>query len=131
MESRKLNQHATPIVFFDGGCSLCSREIDHYRKLDRAAAIEWVDISREPERMQPYGLTRDQAMLRLHALDEQRQWRTGTQAFLLIWSRLPGYRWLSRLLKATGLHQLLEPAYRHFASWRLRRRSRSTSCELR
>ena len=120
-----------PKVFYDGGCSLCSREINHYRKLDRETSIQWVDISRQPQLLNQTGLTHDQAMQRLHALDEHGQWRIGTDAFLLIWSRLPGYRWLTRLVEPLGLHRLLEPAYNRFASWRIKRRGQQDSCAIR
>ncbi len=131
MQSARSTDRAIPVVFYDGGCSLCSREIEHYRKLDRDDAIEWVDISRQPERLHAHGVTQDQAMLRLHALDAEGQWRIGTQAFLLIWSQLPAYRWLSRVLETTGLDRLLEPLYRRFADWRMKRRGQSASCSIR
>ena len=34
-----------PVVLFDGGCPMCSREIAHYRRLGGAEAIDWIDIA--------------------------------------------------------------------------------------
>ncbi|CRI64811.1 hypothetical protein THIOKS12130002 [Thiocapsa sp. KS1] len=31
-------------AYFDGGCPLCSKEIAHYRRIDKAGAIHWVDL---------------------------------------------------------------------------------------
>ena len=31
-------------MFYDGGCPLCSREVAHYRRLDRRNNVSWVDI---------------------------------------------------------------------------------------
>ncbi len=115
--------HSNPVVFYDGACPLCSREIHHYRRLDRQCSIDWVDITRQPELLERYGLTSAQAMQRLHVLDQSNQWHTGTNGFALIWSRLPGYRWLSALLKRFGLIRLLEPMYDRFARWRQKWRS--------
>lgn len=36
-----------PVVFFDGGCPLCVREISHYKRLDRDGAVSWVDLEGE------------------------------------------------------------------------------------
>lgn len=109
---------SAPIVFYDGGCPLCSREINHYRRLDRVDAIQWVNITQEPELLERHGLTRDRAMQRLHVLDQDNQWKTGSYGFALIWSKLPGYRWLSLLLNRFGLLYFLEPLYQRFARWR-------------
>ena len=32
-------------VYFDGGCPLCRSEIAHYRKLDAAGRVDFVDLS--------------------------------------------------------------------------------------
>lgn len=32
-------------VYYDGACGVCSREVALYRRLDRAAAIRWHDVS--------------------------------------------------------------------------------------
>jgi len=34
-----------PMIFFDGECPPCRREIAHYRRLQGAELIEWVDIT--------------------------------------------------------------------------------------
>lgn len=112
-----------PIVFYDGGCPLCRREINHYRRLDRQCSIDWVDITRQPQLLERYGLTSEQAMQRLHVLDQSKHWHTGSDGFALLWSRLPGYRWFTAFLKRTGLLRLLEPWYNRFARWRHKRRS--------
>ena len=37
-----------PVVFYDGGCPLCRREIAHYQRIDRERRIQWTDIQQEP-----------------------------------------------------------------------------------
>ena len=117
-----------PTVFFDGGCPLCRREIEHYQRRDRAAALAWVDITRDWQTLGAHGLRPDQAMAQLHVLDEQGRWQIGAWGFAAIWERLPGYRWLARVVRGLHLLPLLNAAYRPFARWRLRRRCNAGSC---
>ena len=46
-----------PVVFFDGGCPLCRREIAHYRRIDTAQRLCWVDAASEPEALQRHGVS--------------------------------------------------------------------------
>ena len=69
-------------------------------------------------------------MAELHVLDGNGGWHRGVDAFLVIWSRLPAYRWLARLVSALGLRPPLGYAYRHFAAWRYRRRCGTNSCTV-
>jgi predicted DCC family thiol-disulfide oxidoreductase YuxK len=115
-------------VFFDGGCPLCRREIDHYRRLSALGPIEWIDIAIDDDALRNHGLTREAAMARFHVLDTADQWQTGVPAFLELWSHLPVYRWMARILRASRLENLLDKVYVRFASWRLRRRCDNDSC---
>ena len=131
-----------PVVFYDGDCPLCRREIGHYRAIDRGGAIEWLDLHQSGERLQAAGITHDQAMARLHVIDPDREADggpdgglsgaivSGVPGFLAIWRRLPGYRHLATLVSALRLTGPLDRAYTRFARWRLRRRCREGSCEI-
>jgi len=72
-------------MFFDGGCPLCSREVDHYRALDRRHRIRWVDISREPQALIKREIDRSAAMQRLHAVDVTGEVVSGMTAFVTVW----------------------------------------------
>ncbi len=109
-------------MFYDGGCPLCTREVRHYRRLDRVGAVRWIDINAPDTCLQPYQLTRENAMARLHVLDTDGRMHTGAGAFATLWSVLPGYRWLGRLVRVLHLVPLLEIVYEPFARWRLARR---------
>jgi predicted DCC family thiol-disulfide oxidoreductase YuxK len=119
-----------PVVFYDGLCPMCRREIAHYRRMDRAQSLLWVDITREPERVQSYGLTVERAMQRFHVLDALGRWQTGVAAFLELWSHLPYYRWLASVVRALRLTGPLEILYQRWAGWRLRRRCGEDRCGL-
>jgi len=47
----------SPIVFYDGGCPLCRREIAHYQRIDRDGLIRWLDIQQSEDELQANGLT--------------------------------------------------------------------------
>lgn len=117
-------------VFYDGLCPLCNREISHYRKLAAKATIDWVDIHSPNADLNRYGLALDSAMARLHAIDSTGQWHTGAFAFAEIWSKLPYYRTLSRVLRTCRLLPLTDKIYSRFAAWRLRRRCTSSHCKM-
>jgi predicted DCC family thiol-disulfide oxidoreductase YuxK len=119
---------ARPIVFYDGGCPLCHREIAHYRRIDSAGKLHWVDAPSEPGTLDRHALSLEQAMAELHVLDGNGNWHRGVDAFLVIWQQLPAYRWLAKMVTALGLQPPLAFVYRHFAAWRYRQRCEAESC---
>lgn len=104
-----------PVVFYDGGCPLCRREVSHYRRIDSAGCIRWVDIHAQPEALGLYQLSWQQAMQRMHVLESNGRMVTGTRAFIAVWQRLPRYRVLARLVEIPGVFWLTERAYSLFA----------------
>lgn len=119
---------AQPVAFYDGGCPLCRREIEHYRRIDRAGRVCWVDITRDAERLRLHALTPEQAMRSFHVLDINGRWRRGVAGFVELWSHLPYYRRLASLVRVLRLTGPLEPVYRRWADWRLQRRCSDQHC---
>jgi len=117
-----------PIMFYDGGCQLCRREVAHYRRLDHAGLVRWVDITQEPEALAVHGIDPLTAMRRLHAIDEGGRVVSGVAAFAAIWRQLPGYRHLAGALARLGLIAPIDRLYEKFADWRFRRRCREGVC---
>ena len=76
-------------LFWDGGCPLCKREIEHYMTLDVEKNVEWVDIHAAPSRLQPHQVTQQEAMALIHAVDKHGALVVGVPAFLAIWEQLP------------------------------------------
>lgn len=109
-----------PTVFYDGGCPICRREIDHYRKLDHEQRVNWCDIDADPAAVEGSGVSFEDAMARLHVLDRQGRLHSGAVAFTVIWDELPGWRWLAKLMRGLRLIGPMEWAY---GLW-LRRRER-------
>jgi predicted DCC family thiol-disulfide oxidoreductase YuxK len=112
-----------PEVFYDGGCGLCRREIRHYQRLDRDGRVCWLDIHADPAVLERIGVDWETAMRHMHARDASGRVVTGARAFVLIWTHLPGYRWLARgVCLVPGVLPLMEMGYKVFARWRSRRR---------
>jgi len=101
-------------VYYDGGCPVCSREIDMYRARPGADAFKWVDIHlAEQEQLGP-GLSRNQALARMHVRLSDGTLLSGAAAFGAIWRHLPGLRWLGRAMLLPAILAIAEVAYRGF-----------------
>jgi predicted DCC family thiol-disulfide oxidoreductase YuxK len=120
-----------PMMFFDGGCPLCRREVAHYQSLDRRNRVCWIDISRASDLLSKYGIDHDAAMRRLHAVDERDSVVSGVAAFVAVWRHLPVYRHLAWFVERLDLVPLLDRLYVRFAAWRFRRRCGSGTCPSR
>ncbi|MEM7542219.1 MAG: DUF393 domain-containing protein [Pseudomonadota bacterium] len=107
------------VVFYDGACPLCSREIDFYRRERGAETIQWVDVnSSDFQAQRPAFLTRDAALARFHVEDANGQVVSGIAAFRLVWARLAHWRWLAWLTTPRTIQVVLERLYSSFLKWR-------------
>jgi len=102
-----------PVVYYDGVCPVCAREIGFYRRHPGADALAWEDVSTAGPQIAP-GLTRGAALARLHARREDGTLVSGAAAFALIWSRLPGFRWAGTMLSLPPILWGAELGYRAF-----------------
>ena len=118
----------SPLVLFDGQCPLCSREIAHYRRRRGADRIDWIDITRAENDPTALGVSRTEAMARFHVRDADGRWHTGAAGFAQLWSWLPAYRWLARLVTGLRLLPLMEKGYTLFLRWRTPRQCDSDRC---
>ncbi|MDE2606126.1 MAG: DUF393 domain-containing protein [Burkholderiales bacterium] len=101
-------------LYFDGACPVCSREIALYRRQAGAQFVDWVDVSAcTPAQLGP-GLTRDEALARLHLRRPDGRLVSGAEAFTTLWRCLPGWAWAGRLLGTPPLLWVLEAGYRAF-----------------
>ncbi|MCF7979820.1 MAG: DUF393 domain-containing protein [Chromatiaceae bacterium] len=117
-------------TFFDGGCPLCSREIAHYRKIDRDGRIQWIDITQAADTLATAGLDLPSAMRRLHVQEPDGRLLSGVEAFIAIWQRLPRWHLLAGLVTRLRLTRPLEWGYQRFSERRFRRRCAEGACML-
>ena len=103
-----------PVVYFDGACPLCRREIAAYRAMTGGDGLDWVDASGcAPEKLGA-DLTREQALARLHVRDAEGRLVSGAAGFVAIWQRLPAFRAVAALARVPGALIVLEAGYRLF-----------------
>ncbi len=89
-----MDARATPrlTVWHDGGCPLCRREIAVMRRLDRAGAIDFIDVAAEDATCP---IDRGDLLARFHAR-ENGVLLSGAAAFAAMWRAIP-------LLRPLGL----------------------------
>jgi predicted DCC family thiol-disulfide oxidoreductase YuxK len=116
------------VVFYDGACPLCKREIAHYQRMHGANRVEWVDITRDSARLSAHGLSFEQAMARFHVLQSDGTWHTGAYGFVALWKHLRALRWLAVGLQRLRLLPLTDWLYTRFARRRLKGRCNGSGC---
>ena len=98
-------------VWFDGACPLCSREIAAVRRLDRAGAIEFVDVGAGDASCP---LDRAALLARFHARESGGPLLSGAAAFAAMWRAIPLLRPLRLAARHPPVLWVLEQGYRGF-----------------
>jgi len=115
-------------VYYNGDCPLCRTEMTHYAMLcaERQPQLQFIDSMRQPSELLDCGLRREHLERRVYLRRADGSILSGMPALLRLWSRIPRYRWLSRLLAAPVLSALANILYDHavapaLAYWAQRR----------
>ena len=82
-------------VFFNNSCSVCRLEINHYKKISDNN-LEWIDITNNDDALKITSKTQEELLRRLHVIDNG-EVIGGAKAFIIIWSKIPKYKFLSKL----------------------------------
>ena len=98
------------IVYYDGGCPLCSREIRVMRRLDRHRRLSFLDVTQHDVG----DMDRDALLRRFHMRGADGRTVSGAAAFAAVWRELPALSWLGRLAATRPVAGILETAYRGF-----------------
>ena len=108
-------------VFYDGKCGLCSKEINHYRKIAPENIFEWIDITQSTKILKQENLDLEDTLRLLHAKDDDGKLHIGTDAFILIWRQLKRWRILATIVSLPIIRQTANIVYKIFANWRFKR----------
>ena len=84
-------------VYFNNSCKICKAEIDLYKK-EKINEIDWVDITNNELAEKETSKDSKQLLRRLHVKDGEKVWG-GAKAFLLLWKKMPKYKFLYNFLK--------------------------------
>ena len=82
-------------VFFNNSCNICRLEINHYKKISDSN-LEWVDITNNEEAIKLTSKSQKELLRRIHVIDNGNI-IGGAKAFVIIWSKIPKYKFLSKL----------------------------------
>lgn len=102
-------------IYYDGACHVCDFEMAHYRKKDCAHALEFIDIAAPEFKPEAHELDPHEIQKSLHAKDASGNVYQGLDTFIVIWERLPGYHWLSKLFRLPGMSHFGRAGYFVFA----------------
>ena len=105
------NEYSNSIVkvYFNNSCKICKAEIDLYKK-EKVNEIDWIDITNNHLAEKETSKNDKQLLRRLHVKDGEKVLQ-GAEAFLLLWKKIPKYKFLYNFLKLPIIFQLFSFTY--------------------
>tara|TARA_B100000579_G_C22701778_1_gene790128 strand:- start:232 stop:633 length:402 start_codon:yes stop_codon:yes gene_type:complete len=108
------------IIFFDGGCPLCQREIDFLQSRNKEEKLKFIDINSSDLSFETeFGITYKEAMERIHALKSDGSIIKDIKVFQEAYN-LVGLGWVYAPTKLPIIDKLIEKIYRVWAKYRLK-----------
>ena len=96
-------------VYFNNSCKICKAEIDLYKK-EKVNEIDWIDITNNDLAEKETSKNDKQLLRRLHVKDGKKVLQ-GAEAFLLLWKKIPKYKFLYNFFKLPIIFQLFSFTY--------------------
>ena len=96
-------------VYFNNSCKICKAEIDLYKK-EKIQEIDWVDITDNTLATKETSKNSNELLRRLHVKDGEKILE-GADAFLILWKKIPKYRFLYNFFKIPVIFSLFSIIY--------------------
>ncbi len=96
-------------VYFNNSCKICKAEIDLYKK-EKIDEIDWVDITDNELAEKETSKDSKQLLRRLHIKDGENVLE-GADAFLMLWKKIPKYKFLYNFFKLPIIFNLFSFIY--------------------
>ena len=96
-------------VYFNNSCSVCKAEINLYKR-QNIKTIEWVDITNNKNAEKETLKDSKTLLRRLHIKDGEKI-IGGAEAFLLVWKKIPKYKFLYTFFKIPIIFTLFSYFY--------------------
>ena len=96
-------------VYFNNSCKICKAEIDLYKK-EKIDEIDWVDITDNELAEKETSKDSKQLLRRLHIKDGEKV-LGGAEAFLLLWKKMPKYKFLYKFFKLPIIFNIFSVVY--------------------
>src|SRR5262249_19976730 len=118
-------------MYYNGECPVCSAEMNHYASLCASSqkSLQFIDAMQRPEDFVQWRLRREHFERRVYLKDSQGRILSGLPALVALWSRMPQYRWLARMMKLPLVKPVSNAFYDHalapgLAAWARMRAAR-------
>ncbi|SHL64341.1 Protein of unknown function, DUF393 [Roseovarius marisflavi] len=105
-------------VLYNARCPVCRAEIDHYAGYARRHDLSITFHDLNSHALEHWGISADAAARRLHVRQGGRV-TSGVEAFVLLWSAMPRYRLVARMVGLPGLRHLAGVIYNRILAPRL------------
>ena len=96
-------------VYFNNSCKICKTEIDLYKK-EKIQEIDWIDITDNSSAEKETSKTDKELLRRLHVKDGEKVLE-GAEAFLVLWKKIPKYKFLYNFFKLPIIYSLFSILY--------------------
>ena len=96
-------------VYFNNSCKICKAEIDLYKK-EKVNEIDWIDITNNDLAEKETSKNNKQLLRRLHVKDGEKVLQ-GAEAFLILWKKIPKYKFLYNFFKIPIIFYLFSVIY--------------------
>ena len=96
-------------VYFNNSCKICRAEIDLYKK-ENIQDIDWIDITDNTLATKETSKNSKELLRRLHVKDDGKVLE-GAEAFLVLWKKMPKYKFLYNFFKLPIIFSLFSFVY--------------------
>ena len=96
-------------VYYNKSCSICRAEINLYKK-QNIEEIDWVDITNNVAAEDETSKDDKTLLRRLHVIKDGKIFE-GAEAFLLVWKKIPKYKFLYKFFKLPIIFTLFKFDY--------------------
>ena len=96
-------------VYFNNSCKICKAEIDLYKK-EKNQGIDWIDITDNDLAEKETSKNSKELLRRLHVKEGEKILQ-GAEAFLMLWKKMPKYKFLYSFFKLPIIFQLFSVIY--------------------
>jgi len=96
-------------VYFNNSCKICKAEIDLYKK-EKNQEIDWVDITANELAVKETSKNSKELLRRLHVKEGEKVLE-GAEAFLLLWKKIPKYKFLYNFFRLPIIFSIFSFTY--------------------
>ena len=96
-------------VYFNNSCKICKAEIDLYKK-EKIQEIGWVDITANELAVKETSKNSKELLRRLHVKEGEKVLE-GAEAFLLLWKKIPKYKFLYNFFRLPIIFSIFSFTY--------------------